>query len=543
MQEAARPWDAALEALLGRLAPAKAEELVLGLKLQPDETSSFLRACADDTRVRLAALLVDAGRPRGVTISGKTVIESGGAWRVAKTGELVCDAILRVDQVIRSNTGALSYRGRIEYKGQTLPYWAPDKEIEKDTLRWIKTTVGKAGLGEVITGSTYWSRHMLGIAQQFEPPKAARGLDVVGWDAGRNAFTLPQFVLQGNGEVVAPEYTVPLEAVLPGASLAPPEGLTPGARVSLAWNDEANSLFWAAATCMLADILAPALGLPRTSTALVGPGAISVGSAAALAFGCLAVRMPDQSRQILPSVVKNLDAHRWPGLVRPPDDHTHTVNCRALNLFGAGIVTSALPWAAETLAVIGGWHVVTGMQPAVADRAAEHGGTILRAYLLDLCRRRLSLEVEGTLIDAIHRDLVAWYGHHVASTRVIAGARSYIVADDPTEHLNRFGRLVCHLIDCGELHLTAAGTDTKRAVTLLEGGQVHIPKWDLNEILARKHAVALDADAITTKLGAAGILLEERDIDYIAGWVVPERWLRQYLDSHRQDKADFRVVT
>ena len=57
----------------------------LGLKLRPDETTGFLRACADDTRARLAALFVDVGKPRGVTISGKTVIESGGAWRVAKT--------------------------------------------------------------------------------------------------------------------------------------------------------------------------------------------------------------------------------------------------------------------------------------------------------------------------------------------------------------------------------------------------------------------------------------------------------------------------
>ena len=286
MGEAARPWDAALETLLGRLAPAKAEELVLGLKLRPDETSGFLRACADDTRARLSALFVDVGRPRGVTISGKTVVESGGSWRVAKTGELVCDAILRVNQVIRSAAGDVAYRGHIEYRGQSLPFWVPDREIEKDTLKWIQTQVGQAGLGEVVIGSRYWSKYALAIAQQFEPPQSARGLDVVGWDDTRNAFTFPRFVLHGNGEVVAPDYVVPPEVVLPGAALVLPESLTPGARVALAWGDEANSLFWAAATCLLADILAPALGLPRPATALVGPGATAVGIATATAFGC-----------------------------------------------------------------------------------------------------------------------------------------------------------------------------------------------------------------------------------------------------------------
>ena len=55
---------------------------------------------------------------------------------------------------------------------------------------------------------------MLAIAQQFEPPQAVRGLDVVGWDDARNGFAMPQFVLLGNGEIVAPDYVVPPEAVL-----------------------------------------------------------------------------------------------------------------------------------------------------------------------------------------------------------------------------------------------------------------------------------------------------------------------------------------
>jgi hypothetical protein len=350
-------------------------------------------------------------------------------------------------------------------------------------------------------------------------------------------------VLQGNGEVATPDYIVPPEAVLPAAGLAPPEALTLGARSTMGWDDEPNELFWASVTCLLADILAPALGLPRTSTALVGPGAIAIGTATALSFGCLTARVPGEYKHILPAQARRLlDAHRWPVLARrAPDDPTQTLNWKAITQLPGGVIAAATPWAAETLALAGGWHVIEGPRPATADRATEHGGTILRAYLLDLCQRRLNLEVTGTLIDAIHADLADWYGRQVTS-RAVTGSRRHITADDPTAHPNRFGRLVCHLINCGELHLAQPGTNTRQAVVLLGGGRVHIPKWSLNESLARKHAIAPDADAITTRLSAAGILLEERDQDYVAGWVVPEHWLRQHLDDRRrEDSIDFKA--
>jgi hypothetical protein len=535
MQAAARPWDAALETLLGRLSPAKAEELVLGLKLRSDEITGFLRACADDTRVRLAALFGDAGKPRGVTISGKTVTESGGAWRVAKSGELVCDAVLRIDQVIRSVSGRVSYRGRIEYKGQTLAFWAPDSEIERDTLRWIRTKVGQAGLGEVVIGSIFWSKHIMAIAQQFEPPESVRGLDVVGWDEARNAFTMPQFVLQGNGEVVSPDYMVPPEAVVPGAGLVPPDGMTPGARVAMAWNDEANELFWAAATCLLTDILAPALGFPRTSTALVGAGAVGVGTATALAFGCITARVPDHSRITMPAAVRRLlDMHHWPLLVRrSAEDDSHVLS-RVLSQLQGGVIAAAADWAADVLAMTGNWHVIVGPHLMPTDRATEHGGTVVVNYLKDLCDRRLNLEVRGSLLDAVHADLADWYGR-VTSSRSVQSARRHIYAADPTTHPDRFGRLVCRMIACGELRLAKPGTGRKQIITLLGGDRVHIPKWSFNDVLMRRRAFPLDASLVSTQLRAAGILLEERDQDCVAGWVISERWLRQYMTDHQKE--------
>lgn len=541
MVAAARPWDAALEALLSQLAPAKAEELVLGLKLKPDETAGFLRACADDTRARLAALFTDVGKPRGVTISGKTVIESCGAWRVSSTGELVCDAILRIDQVIRSAGGAVSYRGRIEYKGQSLPFWAPDSEIEKNTLRWLKTKVGQAGLGEVIIGGTYWSRFILNIAQQLEPPQSIHGLDMVGWDDDRNAFALPQFILRGNGEVVAPDYVVPAETIMPGSGLTMPDGMTPGARVALAWSDEANELFWAATVCLLTDILSPALGMPRSSTALVGAGAVGAGQAVARAFGCLEAYASGgyHKRGLAVAAQRLLDqGHRWPLLMIRhnglSDDPAGVVHAETLGTIQPGVVAAAGSWPAEVLSVTGGWHVLMCSNSVTTDRVREHGATVLVNYLKDLCERRLDLDVGGSLLDAVHRDLAAWYGR-VASSRVVDRARQYIYADDPTARSARFGRLVCRLIDSGELRLSPPGANAQRAIIVLGGDLVHIPKWGVNESLAKRLAIALDVDAISLSLRSSGVLLEERDQDYVAGWVVPESWLRQHMDDRRHD--------
>jgi hypothetical protein len=177
------------------------------------------------------------------------------------------------------------------------------------------------------------------------------------------------------------------------------------------------------------------------------------------------------------------------------------------------------------------------------DRATEHGGTILRAYLKDLCERRLYLDVTHTLIEAIHKDLAAWYGQF-ASPRAIDNSWHYIRPDDPATHADRFGLLVADLIACGEMRLAGPGTGRPQAVALLGEDRAHIPKWGFNEALTRKRAVALDADAISTRLRAAGVLLEERDQDYVAGWVVPERWLRQHMDYRRNKiRTSLGIVT
>jgi hypothetical protein len=538
MLTAARPWDAALEALLARLAPAKAEELVLGLKLQPDETAGFLRTCADDTRARLSALLADAGKPRGVTISGKTVVESGGAWRVAKSGELVCDAVLRIAQVIRAANGGVSYRGSIEYRGQSLPFWAPDTEIEKDPLRWLRTKVGQAGLGEVLIGSIYWSKHLLTIAQQLEPPRSVRGLDAVGWDDDRNAFALPRFLLRGNGDVAVPDYVVPPEAVLPAAGLAPPEGLAPGARVALAWGDEANELFWAVATCLLTDILAPALGLQRTSTALVGVGAIAAGQATARAFGCLEVPVGyDSAQQVAAETRRLLGAgHRWPLLARRRDNETtRTIHVKSLSMLPPGMIAAVGQWPAAVLSLSGGWHVVTCDHTVNTERIREHGAAILTNYLKDLCARRLSLEPEGNLLDAVHADLVAWYGRAQATPRPVERARQHLSADDPAARGDRFGRMVARLIAAGDLHLTTPTANAQHAIILLGNDQVHIPKWEFIEGVAKKRTPVLDVDALSAQLRTSQVLLAERDQDYVAGWIVSERWLRQRMDDLRRE--------
>jgi hypothetical protein len=168
---------------------------------------------------------------------------------------------------------------------------------------------------------------------------------------------------------------------------------------------------------------------------------------------------------------------------------------------------------------------------------------VLINYLQDLCGRHLNLEVTGSLLDAIHADLASWYAR-ISSSRVVARARRYIRADDPAAHPERFIRLVCRLIACGALRLAPPGANDRQVIALLGDDKAHIPKLGLNESLAKKYAVAVDVDAISTELHAAGVLLGERAQNYVAGWTVSERWLRQHMDEYQQEnRPDFSVVT
>jgi hypothetical protein len=194
------------------------------------------------------------------------------------------------------------------------------------------------------------------------------------------------------------------------------------------------------------------------------------------------------------------------------------------------------------LSVRGGWHVIMRSGTVNTDRIREHGGAIVLNYLKDLCERRLALDVTGSLLDAVHQDLAAWYGR-VASSRVVERARQYIYADDPAARSDRFGRLVCRLISSGDLRMAKPGVNALQAIVVLGGDRVHIPKWNLNEGLSRKHAISLDIDAISASLCSSGVLLDERDQDYVAGWVVPESWLRQRMDDRQhRDRFDLSVA-
>jgi hypothetical protein len=538
MRESARPWADALELALASLPPGKAEELVLGLELSAAEVSGFLRACTGDTRARLSALFADAGRPRGVTVGRNMVIEAGGEWKVPKTGELVMDAVLRIESVVRSRSGSMTYTGRIEYHGQQVPFSAPAAEVEKDTLGWVQRLVAARRLGEVV-GTPRWSKHLLTIARQLEPPRTVEGVEVVGWDEGRNAFVLPRLVLASTGEVTEPDYVLPPGEPVPAAELTPPIGLTPGARTALAWGDEATELFWAVAACLMADVLAPALGLPRTSTALVGRGAWIVGGATAAAFGCLEVEVPDRFVTPTKKLLARLTRHRWPVMARRSyRDHRAEVNGRLLAILPPGLVARTAPWPATGLLLGGGWNVVTSRANHLsAGKVADHGRDVIQNYLQDICARRLRLDPAGGLALAIHRDMAEWYGS-AAAVRP-AWRADPLEADDPGRFADRFGRAINRLLAGGELRYHTGGNSPYN-LTRLADGRVHIPKPGLGDVLEKKGSPPIDSDTTTRGLRAAGVLLAERDINFVPGWVVPESWLRQHTYEQDQDQLTAR---
>jgi hypothetical protein len=530
MRDAARGWADALERMLTDIPPARAEELVLGLKLPAPDVSNFLRGCGQDTRARLGALFADAGKPQGVQVGRSTVLEVSGEWKVPKTGELVMDAVLRIERVVRTPGGRAAYAGYVEYHGQRIPFYESAEVVNKGTMDWIRRLVADRRLGEVL-GTPRWSKHLVTIATQLEPPRTVEGLESVGWDEGRNAFVLPQFVLRPGGDVEPAEHILIPGEDPPAAELEPPIGLTPGARTALAWGDEATELFWAVAACLVADVIAPALGLSRTSTALVGEGAWVVGLATALACGCREVEVPDRFKLIPRHARRRLEQHRWPTIARrSAHDPRREVVGRLAAELPTGVVVPLECWSAASLHLRGGWNVVRSKTPALSTtRIVAHGSDVLRNYLKDLCVRRLALEPGTCLVDAVHRDLAGWYTTQAAARP--AWRLSRLEAADPSRLARDFGRLLARMLADGELrYLTGRGA--RKALTLLEGGHVHVPKRVVSDVLEEHGAPPLDVDAITRAIDAEGVLLEECDFVHVAGWVLPERWLRQHQSDY-----------
>ncbi len=526
----AKTWQAALEATSSKLDVEAASRLINRLDLTHGEVVEFIAGCAPATKARLARLAEAVDQQRTIYALGKTIRESVQGWhRIMANGreELITDAPFRLDRVVLMPTTKRSvYQGRITFRGTETPFAAPSTEFEPDPFRWIARHLQAAGVG-VATSNMALSRHALLISQLFHSPAHATGLDRVGWDHARNALVLPKYVQEADGEVVR-DSTITMPGTVPAAAFDPPDVLTAYEIAALGADSPAAAVVWAVAAYVASQAIAPALGIPVCNLALVGDNAITAGTAAALACGCLEAASAEQSQ------------HAWPVIWQSPRGKTARMTAAAMITTAPSLIANATRATADLAALTGGWATLEcrpgGVLSAPALTAA---GSILTHYLRDHFARRAHFD-NRAILDDMHD----WFGALGGNQASLNQAKTILRWDDAQGYAAAFAGVVCAALVAGlgtvfrdDVH--DVPDDALRAVIVRADRTVLIRNGVIDASFAASRAMAPDRELIEARLAEAGVLVTRNTV---GGWLVRGDWWSDAYSNYFGRRASLGVA-
>ena len=397
----ALPWPQALAKAMPKWTDAKITDCFLRLQLESGPLEKVRKACDQALRDRLDSVLSPELARGYVRCNKCTVVEKPDGWFAFPSRdwarnhlELVCNAKLRVSKiVVHEKIDQSVYVGTIFFNGAELPFVVPRKTIEKNPFKWMRDFLLPYRLGQFRYESN-WSRRLLSVADLFHPAELVQGLDTVGWDQSQMAFRLPGYTIGLDGVKKQPVHED--VSLLPAANLCHATDPLP-----VGWgkldDKYASALFWGALSCLLNNILAPALIRPTRGIGLVGPGAEQMGAAVAKEAGCL-MRRITQSNGIA-KLVKEEQQHRWPLYVSFPATAKITLArwFDAACEYQKNCVTPMAEELAEKYANGDRWRALIGVEPIDLSWNLPNWpllGMVKRlvpAYLRDVCERHLKV--------------------------------------------------------------------------------------------------------------------------------------------------------
>jgi len=537
---AAVPWEDALEAALLQKSTESGVRLVADAGFSPPEAEQFVNGCAPHARDRVRSFFPHVVVQKRVQCGAGDIIETPEGWVKRRNGEVISSVIIRIDRILYDpDQGLSAYEGRLLTRGKEIPFSAPGKDFEARPYRIVQDVLlREAGIAATVLAT--WEQKLLHLAKQFHEPTCVRSLGRVGWDDDRSAFIFPRFTIEGSGTVNPTSAAIVPGTTPPCAQFDPPGGLTPAEIVTLGQDDETNRVFWAVAAVVATNALAPLMKWPATGLGLAGSFAGRVGIATARSLGCLSgppVLPTGQGEMSVRHLAVAIAEHRWPLIaVRTAEEQELTRSI--LDNLPQPIIARVGSWAAASLAVRGGWHIVEGWSPAAANPAQGIGQAILPNYLRDLATRQFRLP-QGPAALAVLDDMAAWFARCGGDTAPIHAGLSTLLADDHTLRAVRFAELVGRAYDSGLFELNRYDLDhptlvqeRRENLAIHPGGVLAIPKTRLNKILLTHGAPALDVVEVTATLASEDILVDHEDT---AVWAVKESWWTTHLKRWRAE--------
>jgi len=527
MKTAAAPWAIVLRRMLRDMPAADVEDALLEVELTGRELYNFIKGSDPELRGRLEHIERNRVFQNRVRFEKKWFFEKSDGWYLEKGEDCICNAVVRVEQVLTTAAGKSYYRGVVKFEGKNYPFTERVETLEKGALNWAQSFVRDVHGAGVIEYYPSWNRKSLQLAIAFHKPDLASGVEIIGWDDKDRQFNFPKFSICRGGRV-ATDCTCLFDNDRVPAREAPVPGSIARKHIEqLGERHDETLVFWGTAAAVAANLLAPAMNREPSGLLLDGEGAQAVGAAAAFRLGCPEIDVPRNTHPV-DAIVQQTDPHRWPAVLTGQYRLDKWVDDPATKN-----VLAAFPWATNSvLASRGRWNMLRCDRKLGSMQLVQHAAPyVLPNYLQDVYQRGIMItDDHPDLILNVLDDMAGWFQTIGGNRDAVESAKSLLLVpgkDAPWQH---FLHLIFRLHNDGALRFARAShDDSKRKASAIiqvdgEPSKVWISQNMFSDAVRAEGSLQPDLLLVTKSLDEAGVLVGEASCREEPGWVVQEKW-------------------
>ena len=146
LSKEARPWKEELNKDVLELGDEKVLDILHSFSLKNEELHFLLDSLEESSKKKVMSLL-DIEPIRSISSRHVTITEREGCWIVDQTGELVTDAILRIEEIISSEDKDPVAKGYILYKESNYEFEVSNWLLRTKTIAIIDDLLIRRGVG------------------------------------------------------------------------------------------------------------------------------------------------------------------------------------------------------------------------------------------------------------------------------------------------------------------------------------------------------------------------------------------------------------
>lgn len=523
----AKTWQAAAETTIKNLEPTAAINFASKLNITRTRLQDFLRTRTELSELAIVDIITKVTPHHcvelGNTFTANDVIERDDGW-YTPSGTSITTCAPRITRIVYTQNGGKYYEGYIKKQDVAVEFFATAQVIEKIGLLTYAEQL-LAAKNTLVISATRWNRRAVNIALKLHPPDVLKVSDKLGWDDESREFRFSTYSINNAGEIVppqCPQLQVGQQFDFPEPTTAAPLDINDFLTAS-----HENAFTWTITASLLANFLAPVMGVQQTAVAIskkMYPAVLEIGNAL-----CCDIQAVDKRRV----TTKATDNSLMLTLKNKSEKDLKHCIVQWLNR----PVFVPLSNSSMLAALSYGWVGISSEDDPAAD--VDYGVLkfVVPAYIHRVLRARIGLAGSGAeLIRAILRDLHAWLNATYGQTFNLDAAEAYLWETTAAHEL--FMEELNIAISNGQIDVLPRHrlSRQKQNYVLRDSAHWWINKRAVNEYLI-KNGIAPDWKALLNCFANAGVFCGEETVNNTRWFLFDKAWCDSFWADYEEKSA------